>query len=60
MPAASLTAALDAGAASLLQAAADWRMVEGRAPHWGVHSPALVRVVAKETERTITQPSYES
>lgn len=59
VPVASLAAALDAGAASLLRAAAEWRTVEGRAPHWGVHSPALVRVVAKETGRTISQPSYE-
>jgi hypothetical protein len=59
VPASSLIAALEAGADGLMKAAVDWRMVEGRAPHWGVHSPALVRVVAKETGRTIPQPSYE-
>lgn len=59
VPAAALTAALDAGAARLLDAAARWRMVDGRAPHWGVHSPALVRAVARETGRTIPQPAFE-
>jgi hypothetical protein len=60
VPAGSLASALEAGAARLLGAAAQWRMAEGRAPHWGVHSPALVATVRKETGRNIPQPSYEA
>jgi hypothetical protein len=59
VPAASLNAALDGGAQGLIEATIRWRMVEGRSPKWQVHSPALVRVVARESGREIRQPAYE-
>lgn len=59
VPARALNAALDAGARELIEATVRWRMADGRSPKWQVHCPALVRVVARATGRTITQPTYE-
>jgi hypothetical protein len=59
VPASALPAALDAGARDLIDATMQWRMVQGLAPFWRVHSPALVRVVGHETGQRIAQPGYE-
>jgi hypothetical protein len=59
VPAEVLSAALDAGARELIRATIQWRMARGRSPKWHVHSPALVRVVARATGRSIAQPGYE-